>query len=104
MVILIGVFMHLIDGRQFLLSRHLNFRGLDGSSIRKYVFLPVQSDITTIITILASTARVASTLWAAGLDLRCIFLFMEKGGITLEGLKRMPFAEGSLLVPGKLMC
>jgi hypothetical protein len=62
------------------------------------VLLPVQSDITTLISILASSARAAATLWIAGIDLRCIFLFMRTGGITFEGLKSM--FGGSL--PGEL--
>jgi hypothetical protein len=61
----------------------------DGSVIRKLVYLPVQSDITTIIFILASAARLASTLWVIGIDLRCVFLFMERGGVPFDGLKSM---------------
>ena len=104
LVILIGLFMHFIDGRQFLLSHHLVLTQVDGSVTSKLMFQPVQSDITTIISILASTARVLSTLWAAGLDLRFIFLFMQRGGITFEGLKSMPLYEGSVLqIPGECM-
>lgn len=90
MVILVGIFMRFyVDGREFLLSHHLSLTQADGSIIPKLVLLPVQSDITTLISILASSARAAATLWVAGIDLRCIFLFMRTGGITFEGLKSM---------------
>ena len=47
----------------------------------------MQSDVTTIISLLASTARGAATFWLAGIDLRCVFLFMKRGGITFEGVQ-----------------
>jgi hypothetical protein len=90
MVIVVGIFMRFyVDGRQFLLSHHLDLMQADGSTTTQMVFLPVQSDITTIISILATTARAASTLWVAGIDLRCVFLFMQRGGVTFEGVKSM---------------
>jgi len=90
MVILVGLFMRFyIDGRQFLLNHDLALEQADGTVTHEHTLQPVQRDITTIISIFASTARAASTLWIAGLDLRCIFLFMQRGGMTYDGLKSM---------------
>ena len=52
-------------------------------------YRPRQSDITTIISFLASTTRVLGTLWASDLLWRCVFLFTIKGGISLKGTKQM---------------
>ena len=96
MIFLVIVFMlFYVDGHQFFLSHRLSLAQADGSVTRQFVFLPVQSDITTIISLLASSARLASTLWVVGIDLRCVFLFMERGGVTFEGLKSV--IGGSLL-------
>ena len=76
-----------IDGRQFFLSHTLTLRQADGTFTHETVHTPVQRDITTIISLLASTARGAATFWLAGIDLRCIFLFMKRGGVTFEGLQ-----------------
>jgi hypothetical protein len=78
-----------VNGRQFTISHHLSLAQADGSVTRKLVYQPIQSDITTIISILASTARLASTLWVIGIDLRCVFLFLDWGGVTFKGLKSM---------------
>jgi hypothetical protein len=60
-------------------------------------YTPAQSDITTIISLLASLTRVSAGLWISDLDWRCTFLFMLRGGITVSGTKRM--LEGWPLLP-----
>jgi len=69
-------------------SRRIDIERADGSFVR-LGYTPLQSDITTLISILASLTRVTGAAWAARIEWRCIFLFMTDGGITFRGLGRM---------------
>ena len=100
MVVLVGLFMRFyVDGRVFFLTHKLALTQANGTVVHERVLSPVQRDVTTIISILASTARAAGALWLAGIDLRCIFLFMKRGGVTLAGLQSM-FGRS---LPGEFM-
>jgi hypothetical protein len=100
MVVLVALFMRFyVDGHTFFLAHTLSLLQADGTITHERVVAPVQRDITTIISILASTARGAATFWLAGIDMRCIFLFMKRGGVTFEGLQSM-FGRS---LPGEFM-
>ena len=49
----------------------------------------LQSDITTVISLLASATRAAAAWWAGKLLWRCAFMFMEKSEITLAGFSKV---------------
>ena len=49
----------------------------------------LQSDITTVISLLASATRAAAAWWAGTLLWRCAFMFMEKSEITLAGFSKV---------------
>ena len=49
---------------------------------------PLQSDITTAVSLAATLTRVASGWWAAGYIWRCIFVAMERGGISAKGVSQ----------------
>jgi len=85
------VFMFLIDGRQFFpgSSRTIYAARADGTPYRQPGNVVLQTDIVTIINMFASLSRITGTWEAAGILWRCSFLFMEKGGISLKGVKRI---------------
>ncbi|EDR01498.1 uncharacterized protein LACBIDRAFT_333257 [Laccaria bicolor S238N-H82] len=49
----------------------------------------LQSDITTVIALLANATRAAAAWWAGKLLWRCAFMFMEKSEITLAGFSKV---------------
>ena len=68
-LILVTIFRFYIAGHDFNLeSRH---------ALSK--FTPLQSDITT-----ATIYRLFAGMWSAAMLWRCVFILMEKGGISLE--------------------
>ncbi len=94
--------LYYVDGRHFHTShRRDQIIQADGSTTpSEYNIL--QSDITTILSILASVTRILGAWWATDITWRCIFLFMEKGGLSLHGVERMfgglpPFPSHSTL-------
>jgi len=94
--------LYYVDGRHFHTShRRDQIIQADGSTTPSDYSI-LQSDITTIISILASVARILGAWWATDITWRCIFLFMEKGGLSLQGVERMfggfpPFPSHSTL-------
>ena len=83
------VLLYYVDGRHF----HTTFRRdqiiqADGSTTLSEYYI-LQSDITTMVSILASVARILGAWWATDIICRCIFLFMEKGGLSLQGVECM---------------
>jgi hypothetical protein len=78
-----------LDGRTFNVNaRRPQYREVDGSVARTTSHVPLQSDITTAVSLAASVARVASGWWAAGYIWRCIFVAMERGGISAKGVSQ----------------
>jgi len=69
-------------------TRQVQVMQADGSIIRAG-YRPLQSDITTTVSALASTTRLIGTLWASDVVWRCLFLFTMKGGVSLKGAKQM---------------
>jgi hypothetical protein len=47
-------------------------------------FTPLQSDITTAISSAITIYRFFAGMWTAAMLWRCVFILMEKGGISLE--------------------
>ena len=72
-------------------NRRPRFTDLDGgktiASIKSS--RPLQSDITTALSIAASATRAAAAVWAGKLLWRCAFMFMEKGEITIAGFSKI---------------
>ena len=50
---------------------------------------PLQSDITTVLSIALTCVRTAAAMWAAATTWRCIFVLMEDTGISLQDINRM---------------
>ena len=88
-VVFVNGFMVAIRSRQFALtSRRIEVKQTDGSLVH-LGYIPLQSDITTLISILATLTRVAGASWATRIEWRCIFLFMADGGLSFGALTRM---------------
>ena len=51
-------------------------------------YAPLQSDIAIAVSLAATVTRVASGWWATGYIWRCIFVAMERGGISLKGISK----------------
>ncbi|KAF8805270.1 hypothetical protein BYT27DRAFT_7104827 [Phlegmacium glaucopus] len=80
----------ILDGRAFNInSRQPTYQETDGSLSHLSSYGPTQSDITTGISLAATVTRVAAGWWSGGYLWRCIFVSMERGGITLEGLSKV---------------
>ncbi|EDR01126.1 uncharacterized protein LACBIDRAFT_333514 [Laccaria bicolor S238N-H82] len=78
-----------LDGRDFYVnSRRPRYREVDGSVAYATSYAPLQSDITTAVSLAASVTRVAGGWWATGFMWRCIFVAMERGGISAKGLSQ----------------
>ena len=71
--------------------RRPQFVDLDGgrttADIKSY--RPLQSDITTALSVAASATRAAAAWWAGKLLWRCAFMLMEKGEITIAGFSKV---------------
>ncbi|EDR00790.1 uncharacterized protein LACBIDRAFT_312970 [Laccaria bicolor S238N-H82] len=79
-----------LDGRTFNTnSRRPQYVEADGSFSHSKSYAPLQSDITTAVSLAASATRVAAGWWATGLVWRSIFVAMEQGGIFAEGLSQV---------------
>ncbi|KAG8742815.1 hypothetical protein FRC10_000860 [Ceratobasidium sp. 414] len=52
-------------------------------------FQPLQSDVTTILSLSLAISRVFATVWCGSLCWRCAIVLMEKSGLTLGELGRM---------------
>ncbi|EDR01175.1 uncharacterized protein LACBIDRAFT_333518 [Laccaria bicolor S238N-H82] len=78
-----------LDGRHFNVnSRRPQYREVDGSISQMTYYTPLQSDITTAVSLAATATRVAGGWWATGYIWRCIFVAMERGGISAKGLSQ----------------
>jgi hypothetical protein len=78
-----------LDGRTFNVnSRRPQYREVDGSLSHVTSYTPLQSDITTIVSLAATITRVAGGWWATGYIWRCIFVSMERGGISAKGVSQ----------------
>ena len=74
--------LNFLDGRTFNVnSRRPQYQEADGSLSYATSHGPLQSDITTAVSLAATFTRVASGWWAAGYIWRCVFVAMERGGI-----------------------
>ncbi|KAG8706966.1 hypothetical protein FRC08_000773 [Ceratobasidium sp. 394] len=64
---------------------------LDGSTqpLDAVHFRPLQSDITTILSLSLAISRLFTTVWCGSLCWRCAIILMEKSGLTLGELGRM---------------
>jgi hypothetical protein len=71
--------------------RRPQFVDLDGGKTTGGIksYRPLQSDITTALSIAASATRAAAACWAGKLLWRCAFMFMEKGEITIAGFSKV---------------
>jgi hypothetical protein len=78
-----------LDGRTFNAnSRRPQYQEADGSLSYAAFYAPLQSDITTTVSLAASVTRVAGGWWATGCIWRCIFVAMERGGISAKGVSQ----------------
>ena len=78
-----------LDGRTFNVnSRRPQYREVDGSLSHVASYTLLQSDITTAVSLAATMTRVAGGWWATGYIWRCIFVSMERGGISTKGVSR----------------
>jgi hypothetical protein len=78
-----------LDGRDFNVNtRRPQYREVDGSVSQMTSYVPLQSDVTTAVSLAATVTRVAGGWWATGYIWRCIFVAMERGGISAKGLSQ----------------
>ena len=88
-VVVATVCLGYLDGRTFNAnSRRPQYREVDGSLSYATSYAPLQSDITTAVSLAASATRVAGGWWATGYIWRCIFVAMERGGISAKGVSQ----------------
>ena len=88
-VVVATVCLGYLDGRTFNAnSRRPQYREVDGSLSYATSYAPLQSDITTAVSLAASVTRVAGGCWATGYIWRCIFVAMERGGISAKGVSQ----------------
>ena len=79
----------ILDGREFNVnSRRAQYREVDGSFSYATSYAPLQSDITTAVSLAATVTRLVGGLWMTGYIWRCIFVAMERGGISAKGVSR----------------
>lgn len=84
------VFLLGLDGKAFNTnSRRPEYKESDGSISRLSSYALLQSDITTAISLAATVTRIAGGWWSGGYIWRCIFVSMERGGISLKGVSRI---------------
>ena len=71
--------------------RRPHFTDLDGFTTEAGIksYRPLQSDITTALSIAASATRAAAAVWAGKLLWRYAFMLMEKGEITIAGFSKV---------------
>ena len=88
-VVVATVCLGYLDGRTFNAnSRQPQYREVDGSLSYATSYALLQSDITTAVSLAASVTRVAGGWWATGYIWRCIFVAMERGGISAKGVSQ----------------
>jgi len=76
-----------LDGRTFNVnSRRPQYREVDGSVAYATSYAPLQSDITTAVSLAATISRITGGWWATGYIWRCIFVAIERGGISAKGV------------------
>ncbi|KDR84141.1 hypothetical protein GALMADRAFT_133500 [Galerina marginata CBS 339.88] len=85
-----AVILFVLNGRTFNTnSRRPEYTESDGSISHLASYAPLQSDITTAVSLAATVTRVAGGWWSAGYIWRSIFIAMERGGISLEGVSQV---------------
>ena len=62
-------------------------------------YRPLQSDITTALSVAASATRAAAVCWVGKLLWRCAFMLMEKGEITIAGFSKVVGGGITTLLP-----
>jgi hypothetical protein len=88
------VTLYVIDwpGRVYNLNhRRPQIVEVDGSITEAGIksFRPLQSDITTVLSVAASATRAAAVCWTGNLLWRYAFMLMEKGEITIAGFSKV---------------
>ncbi|CAE6473961.1 unnamed protein product [Rhizoctonia solani] len=86
-VIIAAFVLAYVDGRNFNISkRRPTVRLQDGSLVPWISFAPLQSDITTILSVAISILRLVAAGWLGSLCWRCALILMEEVGIKSEQL------------------
>jgi hypothetical protein len=93
------VALHFIDpageNRVYLNQRRTKFTDVNGFTRVAKTKIILQSNITSMLSLLASATRAAAAWWAGTLLWRCAFMFMEKSEITLAGFSKV--VEGGIM-------
>ncbi|EDR03766.1 uncharacterized protein LACBIDRAFT_331186 [Laccaria bicolor S238N-H82] len=88
-VLVASICLSYLDHRTFNVnSRRPQYREVDGSVAYASFYAPLQSDITTAVSLAATITRVAGGWWATGYIWRSAFVAMEQGGISTKGLSQ----------------
>jgi hypothetical protein len=91
LVIAITIFMLVyVDGGQFNLnSRRPSITQVDGSVTLFDHYSPLQTDVTTTLSLALVLTRIAAAAWCGATTWRCAFLLMRKTGLSLHELNTM---------------
>lgn len=91
MIVASVIFVFLINGHQFYpgSGHRILVTRADGSTFLRPGYVVLQSDIITIIGYFATITRTVSAWRLGGILWRSSFLFMDRGGISLEGVGRI---------------
>ena len=81
LIILITALKSYIDGNDFNLHSRTALTDLT----------PLQSDVTTAVSSCIALQRSFAAMWSGSMYLRCIFILMEKGGISLQQIDSLLF-------------
>jgi hypothetical protein len=91
LVIAITIFMLVyVDGGQFNLnSRRPSITQVDGSVTLFDHYSPLQTDVTTTLSLALVLTRLAAAAWCGATTWRCAFLLMRRTGLSLHELNTM---------------
>ncbi|KAF8315894.1 hypothetical protein DL93DRAFT_2078628 [Clavulina sp. PMI_390] len=79
-----------IQGRIYAIhSRHVEFGEVNGVQGVLHQYVLLQTDITTILSVLLAIIRSLGGVWFAGLCWRAAFLILEKDGLRLKDFNRL---------------
>lgn len=90
LVLVLGLFVSIyVDGRVFNVTQRSKTIMISNGSIIHSPYIPLQTDIVTIISSGIAISRARAGWWSTATAWRCSLLLMEKGGISLREMHQI---------------